>query len=111
FESVPLAQLHIVRALGLLDLHLELVLEQVDEVGFDRSGGHDAIALVIDVHRIVTGPILRPCGDRKSTRLNSSHVSSSYAVFCLKKKWKYFNILQVQNHEADFCKENKHLSR
>src|SRR5699024_6915654 len=27
--------------------------------------------------------------DRKSTRLNSSHVSSSYAVFCLKKKKKY----------------------
>src|SRR5437870_8437601 len=24
--------------------------------------------------------------DRKSTRLNSSHVASSYAVFCLKKK-------------------------
>src|SRR5699024_11626059 len=29
--------------------------------------------------------------DRKSTRLNSSHVSISYAVFCLKKK-KYKNI-------------------
>src|SRR6266704_6144751 len=31
----------------------------------------------------------RRCGsgrDRKSTRLNSSHVSRSYAVFCLKKK-------------------------
>src|SRR5690625_7091112 len=26
--------------------------------------------------------------DRKSTRLNSSHVASSYAVFCLKKKRK-----------------------
>src|SRR6266513_1888783 len=26
------------------------------------------------------------CPDRKSTRLNSSHVSISYAVFCLKKK-------------------------
>src|SRR5699024_12471938 len=26
------------------------------------------------------------CSDRKSTRLNSSHVSISYAVFCLKKK-------------------------
>src|SRR5690554_7486545 len=25
-------------------------------------------------------------GDRKSTRLNSSHVRTSYAVFCLKKK-------------------------
>src|SRR5690349_23315928 len=27
-------------------------------------------------------------GDRKSTRLNSSHVEISYAVFCLKKKKK-----------------------
>src|SRR5699024_11953453 len=27
--------------------------------------------------------------DRKSTRLNSSHVSISYAVFCLKKKKKH----------------------
>src|SRR5207249_5479538 len=35
-------------------------------------------------------PSARPTGsssrDRKSTRLNSSHVSISYAVFCLKKK-------------------------
>src|SRR3989442_7625463 len=30
----------------------------------------------------------RPGGDRKSTRLNSSHVRISYAVFCLKKKKK-----------------------
>src|SRR5437868_15283336 len=30
-------------------------------------------------------------GDRKSTRLNSSHVSISYAVFCLKKKKKKKN--------------------
>src|SRR5207249_5717526 len=29
---------------------------------------------------------LLPSVDRKSTRLNSSHVSISYAVFCLKKK-------------------------
>src|SRR3989442_13454322 len=28
----------------------------------------------------------RPLRDRKSTRLNSSHVRISYAVFCLKKK-------------------------
>src|SRR5699024_11247716 len=31
---------------------------------------------------------LERMGDRKSTRLNSSHVSISYAVFCLKKKKK-----------------------
>src|SRR5690606_39932154 len=30
--------------------------------------------------------------DRKSTRLNSSHVKISYAVFCLKKKKKYTRI-------------------
>src|SRR3712207_9519402 len=29
-----------------------------------------------------------PTGDRKSTRLNSSHANISYAVFCLKKKYK-----------------------
>src|SRR5437667_7635047 len=29
--------------------------------------------------------LVRP-GDRKSTRLNSSHITISYAVFCLKKK-------------------------
>src|SRR5437773_9650857 len=27
-----------------------------------------------------------PDSDRKSTRLNSSHITTSYAVFCLKKK-------------------------
>src|SRR3712207_7067449 len=36
------------------------------------------------------GPVGRPVGelvgDRKSTRLNSSHANISYAVFCLKKK-------------------------
>src|SRR5690242_21039563 len=31
-------------------------------------------------------------GDRKSTRLNSSHMSISYAVFCLKKKKNTKNI-------------------
>src|SRR5258705_13483195 len=31
--------------------------------------------------------VVRECGeDRKSTRLNSSHLGISYAVFCLKKK-------------------------
>src|SRR5690606_40486206 len=31
-------------------------------------------------------PVPASQGDRKSTRLNSSHVKNSYAVFCLKKK-------------------------
>src|SRR5690242_20979642 len=45
-------------------------------------------ALVVDVGGI----------DRKSTRLNSSHMSISYAVFCLKKKIQY---LDNRDHELD----------
>src|SRR5256885_12225408 len=36
--------------------------------------------------------------DRKSTRLNSSHLVISYAVFCLKKK---INITFLQGHKVD----------
>src|SRR5689334_23940037 len=36
------------------------------------------------------------CEDRKSTRLNSSHSSISYAVFCLKKKKKKIKEYHVQ---------------
>src|SRR5439155_24590694 len=56
-----------------------------------------AATLVLDLERperfyyILTRPNWRSWmvwGDRKSTRLNSSHVAISYAVFCLKKKTK-----------------------
>src|SRR5256885_12558989 len=40
-----------------------------------------------------------PRPDRKSTRLNSSHLVISYAVFCLKKK-KTQNTLHAMNHKA-----------
>src|SRR5207253_11397587 len=38
-------------------------------------------------------PVLWTGIDRKSTRLNSSHVAISYAVFCLKKKKKITNLV------------------
>src|SRR5204862_7269985 len=44
-----------------------------------RARGHDGRVAA----RRPRGP---PSRDRKSTRLNSSHVEISYAVFCLKKK-------------------------
>src|ERR1039457_3356837 len=34
------------------------------------------------------------CLDRKSTRLNSSHLVISYAVFCLKKKTKILRVVE-----------------
>src|SRR3712207_7016994 len=39
--------------------------------------------------------VLTGSGDRKSTRLNSSHANISYAVFCLKKK-------NLQMHDYPF---------
>src|SRR5476649_2841073 len=51
---------------------------------------HDALPIYHPRHDTVApgsrlGPLI-PDEDRKSTRLNSSHTVSSYAVFCLKKK-------------------------
>src|SRR3712207_8353179 len=43
---------------------------------------HDGLAWVAQLSMFVA------LGDRKSTRLNSSHANISYAVFCLKKKKK-----------------------
>src|SRR2546429_6630059 len=42
----------------------------------------------VRVNRVRGGERELPRGDRKSTRLNSSHGYISYAVFCLKKKKK-----------------------
>src|SRR5690349_22162324 len=58
--------------------------------------GHGILGLVIREARPIRLPDLTkhpdsygfPPQDRKSTRLNSSHVEISYAVFCLKKKKK-----------------------
>src|SRR5207302_10192514 len=40
-------------------------------------------------------------GDRKSTRLNSSHVKISYAVFCLKKKTSLHRLRRSRHQSAD----------
>src|SRR5207249_9900934 len=50
------------------------------------SGQGSSLAPLQDLVGIVTPADLHFERDRKSTRLNSSHVSISYAVFCLKKK-------------------------
>src|ERR1035441_10872109 len=44
-------------------------------------------------------------GDRKSTRLNSSHLGISYAVFCFKK----INSLSCEDKERPLARTNSHL--
>src|SRR6266513_3594945 len=48
--------------------------------------------------RVATLPSACTLRDRKSTRLNSSHVSISYAVFCLKKKNSSGTIMENEEH-------------
>src|SRR3712207_8213640 len=56
----------------------------------DRARRLDVLPYLQDLRRAVRVDLGRPetRGDRKSTRLNSSHANISYAVFCLKKKKK-----------------------
>src|SRR2546426_7091273 len=49
-----------------------------------KEGGADMVKVLGDPG--VVKAIVRDLQDRKSTRLNSSHLVISYAVFCLKKK-------------------------
>src|SRR5690606_38193666 len=68
-----------------------VILEINTSVPEDVYGIHDIYQAEDYPHRYVI-PIVAPWNkigcrtDRKSTRLNSSHVKISYAVFCLKKK-------------------------
>src|SRR5690625_5376267 len=55
-------------------------------VGTDRPGGQLQKGAVMTAWRTRSTHQVQAHQDRKSTRLNSSHVAISYAVFCLKKK-------------------------
>src|SRR3712207_7944687 len=59
----------------------------------------DRATLVPDkaVHGRIWKAIGNP-GDRKSTRLNSSHANISYAVFCLKKKTTQYIQLRILDY-------------
>src|SRR5438034_5056604 len=62
-------------------------------VAVRRAGVHAPLAQPqLQVRGVVSTDVDRDDGDRKSTRLNSSHTVISYAVFCLKKKkYKVYN--------------------
>src|SRR5690625_5999011 len=55
------------------------------DIGSTRSGKSSLLHLKL-AHLTRCEDAIVWIGDRKSTRLNSSHVAISYAVFCLKKK-------------------------
>src|SRR5690606_40294450 len=66
----------------------DLVTTALEFVGYDVRSAADGYACLTAVSEdspdLIVLDVNMP-GDRKSTRLNSSHVKTSYAVFCLKK--------------------------
>src|SRR5437899_5243344 len=65
--------------------HVEEMAVTVDDKAMQLAAG----AVIRDQQNLIIVPVTIPRGgDRKSTRLNSSHLGISYAVFCLKKKKK-----------------------
>src|SRR5699024_12205387 len=59
--------------------------DDIEETKADKEAGRNRVIFII-VLIISLNIFWGQPQDRKSTRLNSSHVSISYAVFCLKKK-------------------------
>src|SRR3712207_7747312 len=76
------------RSAEVIDHHVDDVRSRVEVVPprvlGDECAAHDPALMA---HQILED------GDRKSTRLNSSHANISYAVFCLKKKKLSFRCL------------------
>src|SRR3712207_7174675 len=61
-------------------------LTQDGERGLVGLGPIEELLYAPALHPALKAHALEHPGDRKSTRLNSSHANISYAVFCLKKK-------------------------
>src|SRR5690606_41681643 len=80
-------------ALGPCDRHVDLAVRGMVPVEHRHLGDRQHLHRRVDVQVVLLGGHVEIAdslgergGDRKSTRLNSSHVKISYAVFCLKKK-------------------------
>src|SRR3712207_8268273 len=74
FGAVSVVSGHIRGLTNTLPLHVEVLYNDYESVG-----------------AFAAAAILAGLGDRKSTRLNSSHANISYAAFCLKKNKSYTN--------------------
>src|SRR5690349_23570478 len=74
---------------------LERLAQLEDDLHQRVIGQDEAVEKVADtIRRARVGLSEADRPDRKSTRLNSSHVEISYAVFCLKKKKKKVRIIR-----------------
>src|SRR5437773_3647288 len=78
---------------SILDLEVDSVKRRLKDKLFakgvsreDVRKGAEELGIPLEEHITFCIAAVREHADRKSTRLNSSHITMSYAVFCLKKK-------------------------
>src|SRR5690625_6619588 len=84
---VPVTIIHmVIQALMSYRLSKIVVLHYMEQISMERSWLQQMGSIMMCKRK----------PDRKSTRLNSSHVAISYAVFCLKKKKK-----EIRNQKQD----------
>src|SRR5690554_7075099 len=70
-----------------MQIYNKVYYDAYTDLGFSQYGEHSWYSRVnLGVQDNTTRTKMEEIIDRKSTRLNSSHVRISYAVFCLKKK-------------------------
>src|SRR5438477_1966168 len=84
------------------------VLREYEDIILEDDGAHARVRTHDTLQHLYTFFCIEPRNaeecvqmlqrDRKSTRLNSSHMSISYAVFCLKKKKLVTNIVNNNTH-------------
>src|SRR5438309_8188418 len=87
-----MVQVKVHRISSVTDPYTGLPAKQIELVEVrQRAASGQVYGMGAEENRLVQNMVSQLQGDRKSTRLNSSHSSISYAVFCLKKKKKLSN--------------------
>src|SRR5204863_7422606 len=74
-----------------------------------RKSYHPFVKRMQLIDAVARVGLLDGWADRKSTRLNSSHVEISYAVFCLKKKKKKIHTFKCTRLTKTYQNMSRHL--
>src|SRR2546427_11571233 len=88
FQEWQILEVKTSRPISFTDLLTDLATVDVIYIGEEHSHRSHIEAALRILQALIDRNQKPALGDRKSTRLNSSHSQISYAVFCLKKKKK-----------------------
>src|SRR3712207_8570657 len=98
FNDTATTEIYTLSLHDALPISVLVAHEEVEPAAVDRGAGDEVDLGRGQLEEVLehVAAVAQLAGDRKSTRLNSSHANISYAVFCLKKK-KTTNLLASFN--------------